>query len=109
MIFSSTPETNDDPEPWVCTAPDFERYADKDDYEGIHGVIFDPDPQFDRTHKPNPILVEFRESIVEGNWPEGVRLAADYWLNALEFDPLDGTDDERWHAMRVLTRLARLA
>lgn len=33
-----------DPKPWVCTAPDFERYARADDYEGPHLVIFDPLP-----------------------------------------------------------------
>lgn len=31
-----------DPEPWVSTAPDFERYANEGDYEGRHSVIFEP-------------------------------------------------------------------
>lgn len=33
---------SNDPEPWVSTAPDFERYANEGDYGGRYSVIFEP-------------------------------------------------------------------
>lgn len=35
-----------DPQPWVSTTFDLERYISKDDYEGAHTVVFLPRPEY---------------------------------------------------------------
>lgn len=70
MIFASkTPrDLNRDPEPYVSSAPDFERYEQAEDNPKVHPVIFDPRPEFDhpQNNKPNPILIAARRAIAEG-------------------------------------------
>jgi hypothetical protein len=100
--------------PWVCTAPDFERYASPDDYEGRHSVIFDPRPEYPVRRLTNPenrILAQYREDAEKGipytdpdSWlanlgamdAESVEWAAQWSINELD------------HAERVLHRLAAL-
>lgn len=40
-----------DPEPWVSVAPDFERYASENDYEGRHSVVFQPRDEYEQNEK----------------------------------------------------------
>lgn len=107
-MFSSREPFNDDPEPWVCTAPDFERYANEWDYEGRHAVVHEPRPEYDRPqHNPtNPVLLKLR-SIPEdwkAIWVEGF-LNAD----AEAYNWPNWTSMEIQHAYRVLVRLANLS
>lgn len=106
--FSSREPFNDDPEPWVCTAPDFERYEDEGDYEGRHAVMFDPRPEYNRpqTNPTNPILTEFRRLVdTTGN---GLYVTA--WLLAGDLiEEWASYPEDQWHhAMDVLEKILRI-
>ena len=95
-------DLNRDPEPFACTAPDFERYASADDYEGRHSVIHDPRAEYDHTqhNEPNPILRVARGAMKDGHLQD--------FINGFMSDPLS-PDAHPWaiHARKVLSRLSK--
>lgn len=107
MIFSSTPETNDDPKPLYLVNIDMRIPGTEDDVIE-HCERWLPRPEFDRAHKPNSILVGFREH--DWYYVE-MRDEAALWILGLVNYATHGTasPEQIDHANRVLTRLARLA
>lgn len=108
MIFSSTPETNDDPKPYEY--PSGHRNDVGGAYAGEWPRIL-PRPEFDRAHQPNPILVQVRSDVHEDGslWAHSPQ----DWLDDIAtWGRLGGNPLASYrhveHAKKVLGRLARL-
>lgn len=110
MIFTSTPQTNHDPEPWREVDSYGPRH-DKGAAHGYYGSRFQPRPQFNGS-PVNPILVALREHFV---WDYVYRAIPSEWPVIVEEFNLDGNPFEGVsaeqvdHARRVIDRLVALS
>jgi hypothetical protein len=95
MIFASTPTHNTDPSPWICQGVS-DPALRLNDENRLSCDDFVPRPEFDqpRAHDANPILLQHRRA------PE----RAIYWRDMIT----EPSQDEKDHAHRVLSRLARV-
>lgn len=125
MFASKTPRANNDPQPYPTGIVDpitkVEGRMNRAAARWVYGrdderlvTNFHPRPEFDHVqhNEPNPILTAFRsdDKHVEIVWtPDRI---AEWIAEETRTDmgaPDDYTDDQRLHARKVLTRLAKRA
>lgn len=115
MQFSSKPQFNDDPAPYVVTLTKRTPFTNPmttgsmDEFVREDGRLHAPRPEFARPqHNPtNPILTEFRgASSVYSDAGHEFLLAVSHYLSYLNSDVYGWAEEHKDHARRVLSRLA---